>query len=84
MTYETKLRRLPAETPRVETGPTQFGDDWPGVFIRGDNANHYARHLGILLDHNADETAKALSRAVVQGLKIDLESCDVRRLEKAR
>lgn len=23
---------------RVETGPLQIGDDWPGVFIRGDNA----------------------------------------------
>lgn len=23
---------------RVETGPVQFGDDWPGLFIRGDNA----------------------------------------------
>lgn len=23
---------------RVETGPVQFNEDWPGVFIRGDNA----------------------------------------------
>ncbi len=23
---------------RPETGPMQFGDDWPGIFIRGDNA----------------------------------------------
>lgn len=23
---------------RPETGPMQFGDDWPGVFVRGDNA----------------------------------------------
>jgi hypothetical protein len=23
---------------RAETGPMKFGDDWPGVFIRGDNA----------------------------------------------
>lgn len=35
------VRWLPAATPRVETGPTQFGDDWPGVFIRGDNAAYY-------------------------------------------
>ena len=25
---------------RAETGTMQFGDDWPGVFIRGDNACH--------------------------------------------
>jgi hypothetical protein len=30
---------------RVETGPVQFNDDWPGVFIRGDNAAYYAIHL---------------------------------------
>jgi len=23
--------------PRVETGSVQFGEDWPGYFIRGDN-----------------------------------------------
>ena len=27
---------------RVETGPVQFNDDWPGVFIRGDNAAWFA------------------------------------------
>jgi hypothetical protein len=32
------IRKLPAVAERVETGPVQFGDDWPGVFIRGDNA----------------------------------------------
>lgn len=37
------LQRIPttARDPRPETGPMQFGDDWPGVFIRGDNAFHY-------------------------------------------
>ena len=28
---------MPATTERIETGPLQFGDDWPGVFIRCDN-----------------------------------------------
>jgi hypothetical protein len=27
---------------RVETGPVRIGDDWPGVFVRGDDAMHYA------------------------------------------
>ena len=31
------MRQLPAAEPRVETGAVQFGDDWPGLFIRGDN-----------------------------------------------
>jgi len=28
---------------RAETGPMRFGDDWPGVFIRGDNAFFYMK-----------------------------------------
>lgn len=28
----------PGVHERVETGPVQFGDDWTGLFIRGDNA----------------------------------------------
>jgi hypothetical protein len=35
-------RKLPAQEPRVETGVIQFGDDGPGIFIRGDNAFFYA------------------------------------------
>lgn len=30
---------------RVETGPTQFNDDWPGLFIRGDHSFHFALQL---------------------------------------
>lgn len=30
---------------RVETGVVQFGNDWPGVFIRGDNGAGYALAL---------------------------------------
>ena len=44
------VRELPHEGDRVETGTVQFGDDWPGVFIRGDNAiplGHMLRaHIG--------------------------------------
>jgi len=29
------------EERRAETGVMQFGDDWPGVFIRGDNAKMF-------------------------------------------
>ena len=31
--------------PRIETGVVSFGDDWPGVFIRGDNAHGYLHSL---------------------------------------
>ena len=34
---------------RTETGPVQFGDDWPGVFLRGDDALAYALLLRNLI-----------------------------------
>jgi len=29
---------VPSESERVSTGAVQFNDDWPGLFIRGDEA----------------------------------------------
>ena len=44
----SKIQVLPApEEGRVETGAVQFGSDWPGMFIRGDNA----AALAMALDH---------------------------------
>lgn len=36
------VRQLPAVEKRVETGAVRFGDDWPGLFIRGDDAMYLA------------------------------------------
>lgn len=32
-----EIQQLPLADKRVETGPVQFGSDWPGYFERGDN-----------------------------------------------
>ncbi len=45
------ITKLPAHPGRVETGPVQFGDDWPGVFIRGDRAGWLALKLGETSPH---------------------------------
>lgn len=39
--------------PRIETGPVQFGDDWPGLFIRGDNALAIALSISVLMERVA-------------------------------
>ncbi|HDY89221.1 MAG TPA: hypothetical protein ENH82_14035 [bacterium] len=31
------IQHFPELPKRIETGPVQFGEDWPGIFIRGDN-----------------------------------------------
>lgn len=36
---------LPEGENRIETGPIQFNDDWPGIFLRGDSAFHIANVL---------------------------------------
>jgi hypothetical protein len=36
------------DVPRVETGAVQFGTDWPGLFVRGDQAFHLAWCIGEL------------------------------------
>lgn len=35
---ETRLFPAPADGRRVESGVVQFGEDWPGYFMRGDDA----------------------------------------------
>lgn len=43
------IQHLPPQEPRVETGVVQFGEDWPGVFIRGDNAFAYRMAIAQLI-----------------------------------
>jgi len=50
------VRILSAPETRVENGPIQFGDDWPGAFIRGDSAGYYAMTLRTLLEPVPDGT----------------------------
>lgn len=69
----SEVRRLPAVAERVETGPIQFGDDWPGTFIRGDNAAYYAMCLAAMLSGSKDVVA----RVAMRGLLSDLQSSRV-------
>lgn len=50
----------------------RFGSDWPGVFIRGDNAKHFAMWLRDWMAGHYDFPAKQ----VIEGLVAELESCD--------
>lgn len=73
MSSQPKTKRRP------ETGPMRFGDDWTGVFIRGDNAAYYAQNLRMLLElieKPLDNVNTAgFAKFVVKGLVSDLEGC---------
>lgn|SRR5574340_609066 len=47
---DRRVRCLPVAEPRVETGPLQFGDDWPGTFIRGDASFGYVADLDAAIE----------------------------------
>ncbi len=79
------VRELPPQMPRVETGPTRFGGDWCGVFIRGDSAAYYAMLLRQVLHptgEDVDAMTSALARINLRGLMSILEASDERSPQK--
>jgi hypothetical protein len=73
---EIKVRNLDAQEERVETGVVKFGDDWPGVFIRGDNAFNYAHALDRVL---ASSNPCPIYDDTIKGLIDLLRSTDINR-----
>lgn len=69
------ILQIPAQPQRVETGPMQFGDDWPGVFIRGDRAFAIMLDLQVALASADAYTAiPPITRASVDSLIETLRS----------
>jgi hypothetical protein len=69
-------------TGRIETGRMQFESDWPGVFIRGDDALGFARSLRSVLKSAEDRIMKSVATedelaqwSKIQDLAALLESC---------
>ena len=77
----TIVRNFPAEEERVETGVVQFGDDWPGIFIRGDNAFAYGNWAELAMSRLEDEGDRYI-KVSISSLKNLLRSCDVREIRK--
>lgn len=72
-----KVRIIEHEGERVETGVVQFGDDWPGIFIRGDRAAGIATRLSNI------EVSHKMDQAAIDYVIDLLLSCDARKLRKA-
>lgn len=56
----------------------KFGDDWSGLFLRGDAAINFAHHLERLLEltKGIQQAELIISRHVIVGLVSDLKSVD--------
>jgi len=62
---------------RPETGPMQFGDDWPGVFIRGDNAIMFELYLQTAIRYLKEADADAFTLHSLINLAELLKNCRV-------
>lgn len=73
-----KIRRLPVpvEGGRVETGPIQFGDDWPGIFIRGGNAAVWWLNLRVSKAEIYAGVANGTTARRLEQLMELMEQCD--------
>jgi len=67
---------------RLETGAFGIEDDWPGVFIRGDEALSYAAVIRRLLaaeaPHDLSDDEMRECRSFLLELAVLLESCRVK------
>lgn len=75
---QAALRGTPLSRARAETGPMQFGEDWPGVFISGDSAFRIAMNLEralLLIDEGSG--LGAAPRTTISSLVELLRSCIV-------
>lgn len=64
-----KTISLPEQSERVETGPVKFGEDWTGLFIRGDHCMAYAGALEQVLKSKLGFIAKAYVEELLELLK---------------
>lgn len=74
-----EIRMLPApeDGQRVESGPVQFGTDWPGTFIRGDHAAYYTMSIQRILEKHGDSLDFFMERVPLQNLMQELASSRV-------
>jgi hypothetical protein len=68
-----------AMSERPESGPMAFGEDWPGVFLRGDHAAPSAMYLSMLLDCLAEGKRPSSNLTLpLRTLVHTLSGCDTR------
>jgi hypothetical protein len=63
-----RIRTLPEVAPRIESGPVRFGSDYPGLYLRGEDAFAFALVVDRLLAGECDDQAKTAVRNLVRML----------------
>jgi hypothetical protein len=68
---------------RQESGPLKIGDDWPGIFMRGDDALSTANTLRTIADHIEDPAVREGAVTFLKELADALYECRVERRDAA-
>ena len=63
---------------RPETGCMKFGKDFPGVFIRGDNAFNFANSLKRVIAKLPNDKASKIDKKILEELSTLFESSNTR------
>jgi hypothetical protein len=71
---QTRILKIEDSEKRVETGPTQFNKDWPGLFIRGDAALGYAGAIEHILNQKLSPHTEETARLYLEELLELLQS----------
>ncbi len=69
---------------RIETGSVQFGDDWPCVVIRGDNAMYYSQQLNLIKLSIQGNKDLAFVSGQIDGLMSLLGGCNAGPIDKGK
>lgn len=80
-TLINSLSTFPALAPRPESGVMQFGNDWPGIFLRGDHSMAYRMALDTALralQMKDLAMCSIMTQVQLGGLRDLLCSCDTR------
>lgn len=74
------MTEIPDPGFRVDSGPLKFGDDWPGIFMRGDHALPISRVLRhIAANQGLRETWANYLRGVADELATCFEGAQERK-----
>jgi hypothetical protein len=60
------VRKFPEQEERVESGPIQFGNDWPGLFLRGDDCMGYITTIQLHMQAPTNYTRKMMESLLKQ------------------
>lgn len=66
------VQKIPYDGPRVEGPAVQFGEDWPGLFLRGDHCIAVAGAIERVQQLLAGNKDAILPLALLEGVKRDI------------